>query len=832
MSKSRNDNNLPKFEFDNSFKETFNVLIDIFSKSVDKLNKVSSGSTIKSEYGVCSCCYKLRYITPKDVSTYISNIIKALSNGLFNNHLADIEMFTVASVKRFIEDNGCVPFESSNTLDGGDSYVNPKNQTLNDLAFMCENDTCEVAVYSRGEMLKRIELMSSDVKRINDMHFTANMKKIVSSLSDIIDKSEARCYMSNGMMQVIFTKFVEEFILFACTLNTITVLQLISYGNPSVEYTTKPNDDNSNGGVVTECCMLKTNDFMIRNRIPFNCNMRDIVLQDVTPHFKDTHDALHFIMRDRRSPISILVDKFATKQANCVSDCDIVRGLFAGECHRRGGSMEWHTKDGNTIDDCPRCANGFRNKPKWLDTIAFGNNYLDGNYRRDAVGNNNSHPITNSLDSLYKIFGGCDLKTNEDIANNVVRVACLMRETIQNYKEDMPENYDITKEILVVLGEILTRNMLKLYYNNTRVFCYSDNMPDAAVPGFLCMESFVMEADGQPTNGTTTTNTTTGQQASSTAIQNNANANKTTVTFSNKENMQVKKNMNVKASTILNKFIQWIRTQMAKFSENFNKNHKKEIEWIKNNMKLNEEIGAAISKKTFTPNVTNLPKFNIPADKLIKSSNLAELVSVWVDLEKTKEFNIQEMSVKSSGLDETLQKKLSAIKDPTEQSNAFTNYILFSDFKQPQPFTGPLTAEQWKELYTDLLETPELIAKISKAHSDDLDKAATFLQRKIQSLEQLTGDDAQKNAPALERCNQVNKIIQDSAKLYKSKTLNAINGSFYSKNYVVYREIVAGYKQQNNANTGTSSTNTTESLETPDSTGNTTTENENQNNNK
>ena len=58
--------------------------------------------------------------------------------------------------------------------------------------------------------------------------------------------------------------------------------------------------------------------------------------------------------------------------------------------------------------------------------------------------------------------------------------------------------------------------------------------------------------------------------------------------------------------------------------------------------------------------------------------------------------------------------------------------------------------------------------------------------------------------------------------MYKSKIFNTLNSKFYAKNYVVYREIVAGYKQQlNTANTSAEGANPAENLETPDVNGNT-----------
>lgn len=811
-----------QFEFDSSFIATFNALMNLYSRSLDKLNSILN-SAINSEYCICNCCYKLRYITPKDVSTFISNYTNAVTNRLFNTNITDIEMFMTVSAKRFMEANGCVPFESSNVLDGANHYVNPKNQTLNDLEFMCKNDIPQKMIYSRGEMVKRIELMGDDVKKLNDMHFSANMRKIISSLPSILDDSIGNTF-NRGTKQM-FIMHIEEFIIFVCELNILTVLQLIEYICPSAEWTTIPTGNNN---VVTEsCCMIKTNNYMIQNRMPFNCNMRDVVLQDVTPDFKDTYDALCFIMRDNRSPISILVNKYASKQADEEPDFGIISSLFINYRDRYCPTPSY-TKDGNTVSECPKCVNGFGESSGWLDNIAYGNNYLDGNYRRDAVGNNHSNPIINSLDALYKIFGGVSLTSNEDVANNIVRIACSMRTIMRMYHEKRQENYDLTKDILALLGEILTRNMLKLYNNNTRVYCYDDNMPDAAVPGFLCMEGYVME-DGESVDnsGTTTasanttntantgSSTTNGTSSNNTTNTNNTNTNgtKTTVTFSNKDNQSVKKNINTNVSIIINRFIEWVRNQLSKFSENFNKNHKREIEWIKNNMKLNEEISNAIGK-SFFPHVSNLPKFNIPADKLINGVKVSDLVNEWIDMDKTKTFNQDEALIRSTGLDEANMKELRLIKDLNKQSEAYINYILFSNIKNPVYINGPMKSEDWTSLYKDLLATPDLITKVTKAFADDLNKACTTLKSKLQTLEQ----DKEKNANAIERCEAVNKVIQNCAKMFKTKAINTINNKFYAKNYVVYREIVTAYKQQSN-NSVEESNNSGESIETPNAVG-------------
>lgn len=778
-----------RFQFSESFKRSFDATIGAYADALSELNKVSTGKSITAEYGVCACKYNLRYITPNDVSTYVSNLIKGLESGLFHDRIADVEMFTVASVKRFIEDNDCVPFESSSVLDDAHRYVNPKECTLRDLALISENDIGHVAVYSNGEMQKRLKFMADDIKRMNDMHFTANMKKIVSALPDVIEKGDT-CILSNPSFRITFGTFLEEFLLFAVTLNTVAVLQLIGYGKPSVEYTVKPKEENSQD-LVTECCLYNTNDFMIRNRIPFNCNMRDVVLQDVTPNFRDTHDALHFIMKDPRSPISVLVNKFSTKESNIHADCGTIARMFIGgkhHCHF-DGDVKYRSGENVIGSVDPIHEAGMNTSVTWLDNIAFGNNYLDGNYRRDAVGNNHAHPITNSLDMVYKVFGGQDLNENGEIADHIVRVAGAMKQIICSYSEGEPiENYQITKDILVLLGEILTRSMLRLYYNNTRLFVYDDNMPDAMAPGFICMESFVMEADGQ-----------TQQGGNNTAIQQSGgnNAPKATVTFNNAQNQAVKATAGMRVSQAIQRFIQWINDAMSKFSDNFNKNHEKEVKWIKNNMKLNEEITEAIQQGKFTPNVANFPIFKIPAEKLA-AIKIADQVKKYSD-PKTN-FDPNEFMAICVSSDQSIVNELKKVKDPGKLTEMWTNYILYSQLDAPKLYTGELSADQWKDLYTDLTQTQNLLSSIVKANSEDLRNASKSLQQQAQQLETAANNNESQEATAKrERINALNKCVQDIAKIYESTTLNVLNAKFYKTSYNMYRDIVAGYKQQNNS---------------------------------
>jgi len=784
----------PSFEFSASFKKSFDALIDAYSKALAKLNKVSTGKDFKSAYGVCSCSYKLRYITPNDVSTYVSNLIKGLESGLFKDRVGDVELFTVASVKRFIEDNGCPAFEDSTAIDEANNYVNPKEQTLHDLACLCENDIGNVAVYSNGEMVKRLDLMKEDVAKMNDMHFAANLKKIVNAMPDVLKKGD--CWiLGNKAYMLTFETFLQDFILFVCTINIIGVLQLISYATPDVEYDVK--EDEKTKKVVTECCLINTTNYMARTKIPFNCNMRDVVLQDVTPDFKDVHDAMHFIMKDPRSPISVLVNKYASKEEiRDHMDGDFIGRMFIGS-NFKGWCGDYYKKDGK-MTDSPRNVDNFDTDVDWLDTIAFGNNYLDGNYRRDAVGNNKVHPIMNTLDMIYRIFGNCELKTNEELANNMVRVAGTMRSIVHAYRGGEPiENYDLTKDVLAVLGEIFTRNMLRLFYNNTRTFTYEDDMPDACAPGFICMEEFTMDdvdlsfimENGEQQQGQQ------GQQQ--TAVQQ-GNA-KSGVTFTNKQGQQASPSGG--PMKLITKLLDWIKNQLAKFSGNFAKRYKAYSDYVQKNAKTNDAIKAAIAAGNFIPNLTNIPAYQLNKERHIgmpKEKIISEL------LDPSKEYNAAKgtfqilLNDKNDVINDIMSAQNNAQGDDNAKGKAgievTLNYFLYGKTK-PEMINGKMTDTFWDELVDELKNCIPFVDEATKAFTKTSTDAAEAVKAKAMEAQQNNNNDLSA------RCDQVSKSLGNLENIQRS-VLIEYGTKFFQGRYNLYRDIVNGFNQQNN-NTNT-----------------------------
>jgi hypothetical protein len=602
-----------KYTFSNSFKIKFDALVKAYSDSLESLNKMNSGK-IDCDYGVCATTYHARYITPKNISTFVDNLVRAVEANFFHDNMNDVNMFIVASVLKFFEENGAEPVEDSASLGEG-KHVDPKAWTLNDLEMVCANDFGPIAVYSKGEIVQRIRLMNDDLKKINEMHFAANSKKLVNALPKVINDA----YVGPAGISKAIMCAIEDFLLFALTVNTCTVLQMYAYCNPATDYKFKKEKEKEDDEekTITECCMCKTNDYMIRNRIPFNCNMRDIALQDVTPDFKDIHDAMHFILKDARSPICILVNKYATENGRREIHCNDIARMFLGvnRCHEHCLD-DVFKKDGEEVrvDPLDDVAN-FQTHVDWLDTIAFGNNYLDGNYRRDAGGNNHVHPITNSLDMIFKMYGGIELKTNEEIADNILSVAGAIKSIVHAYREGNPiENYDLTKDILVLLGEILTRNMLRLYYNNTHVMIYRDDMANTMIPGFV-NESFVMEMDNNDAKPDTTgtNNTEAGK----------ADTKNGTVTFQDANGNEIKKADVQGIKKLMAKIAAWFKEIFKNFSSKFKTEFGKYVQYVTDHKDLNEEIGKALESQSFRANLNNFPNWTIRVSEAQKQPDPA-----------------------------------------------------------------------------------------------------------------------------------------------------------------------------------------------------------------
>ena len=881
------------FKFSDSFLAGFNSLITTYDKKIEDLNKVKSLIDKDAHHGVCNCSYKMRYITPSDISTFISNLERAMENHLFKPHTSDCDLFAVESVKRFLKDNGCVPFDAPSIMGNPGADI-PKGATLADLTFAAESECFNLLVYSKYELDKRVDCMREDIGKIQNMHFSAAAKSFVQKIPGIMDK-KASFVMSDSLLAKACEVYIEDFIMFALRLNLCTVLQMLAYAVPRVAYKNEPTSDQSNESannsdnwdenndffqqeavdetatapiyfifskgktpiiseaikkvtkseyshasiafdaslnpmysfgdstkpdtyqsgkwgfkkedihgnayndidvavygayidkqnieklkeivkdfeshktkfdkrilvnklirldvkpgknkykqvcstfvdylmneigikqgsknlmspedirssiskcedsvfevytgkgndysaknaeknmsengakastkrfdeVVTECCtgFLKTNDYVITNKIPFNCNMRDVVLQDMHPQFKDTVSALKFIMNDERSPVHQLVIQYYTEPIDEYDPEQIIKMFFGCPRHNH-----WEC-DPNSRDALANNAANMNTDVNWLDKITYGNMFYDGNYRRDGLGNQHTHPIMNSFDAIYKMFGGCDnVCDNPGLANSLIRISRVMKAIVERYCDGSIPNWEMCRDILSVFGEIFTRHMLRLYYNNNRYLVAKDQMPDAMGPGYMFAEGYVLEAKG----------------FTSTVDQNKAKQAKTAVG-------NLAKNM-----------INWIRDKLAKFLPTYFENSlQKQCEWyLKNGQAKYDEVKKAVTDKQYTfPKKDEFYKYNvsfdpakIKADEIITSYRSGDKKTA--DLKELKKDLMNAFSGDSAG---NLPAQL-AEKSGEDLTKAVKNAILFSKIDDGNTLEKDhqLTIEDWDSIKKDM----------------------------------------------------------------------------------------------------------------------------------
>lgn len=792
------DNKLPVFSV--SFTNTFNSLLKTIDVTLDLLNDAPKKLSVDN-YGLCNKSYKVRFITPTNVSSFLEKITR-LQHVKACKNIDDYNLIMTALVKQLIEENGSVPFGNNGNMYIGDRFISSKSCTLKDLILSWENEElCETKVLSSIEMKQRVTSgpFVETLKTLNDMIFVATMKNIVSELPKIL--KDSGLYRNAAMCDMI-----EEFILFTCTIFLMSISEMLSYAYPSTAY--KMNDEKH----VMECALLKTNSMCIKSRLPFNINMKNIVLTDTSNGFKDTANALKFIITDSRSPISILLMRYTDTTNIDIGNANTlppnILSMFT--THQSPFDHNYNIASKRGL--------GFRDNAGWLDTIVNGDSYLDGNYRTDANGNNHIVSVMNTLNTIYKLYGHDESASDTELTKHIYLIESIMNNLISVLKNRMITsnetcNIELFRDVLAVFGEILTRSMLKLYSNNTKIVDCSKHMEDSHSPSYLYAESFIMEADDPQSVG----GDNKQPQPTVSAVGTNA-------TNTNNNNVsklgEIKKNI----ANIVAKFIDWVRTQLATFAARFNKDHERELKWITQNTNLNREIGEALTNKSFMINVNALPDFKIPANELL-DIKVDEVVNKWLNSKDPIDPVTVKKELYPGG--EAIASQIANAKTPAEEAALLTNYILYSKTKPNNPYTGQLSPKQWNDLVSDLSSTNRLIESQTKKISDELRKACDILQTKIRNANvtsatnKPTGDNQpDPNADANDRASQLFGIIQGISASYYVTILNTIRSKFYAVNYKLYQSIIKIYNQQKAKNTTPNTTNNTntQTNTTPDNT--------------
>ena len=992
------------FKFSDSFLAGFNALITTYDKKMEDLSRVKSLIDKDAHHGVCNCSYKMRYITPSDISTFISNLERAMDNHLFKPHTSDCDLFAVESVKRFLQANGCIPFDAP-TIMGNPGADIPKGATLADLTFAAESECFNLIVYSKYELDKRVDCMREDIGKMQNMHFSAAIKSIVQKLPDIMNK-KAESVLKDSLLAKAMEVYIEDFIIFAVRLNLTTVLQMLGYAIPRAAYKNEPSPVQSNESannaddwdedndffqqeavdsnavspvyivftkgenligkairkatdsdyshisisfdpsldnmysfsltsfkkesihdkekanldidvygvfitrdgansmqdvcaelitnikkthydypaffkklvgsdkrenksnykqicttfvnslfslvgttlsdkkipspkemreaalakpdqvfsiytgnskeynrkkaadalrekakdpktkrfdeVVTECCtgFIKTNDYIITNKIPFNCNMRDIVLQDMHPQFKDTLSALKFIMNDERSPVHQLVIQHYTEPIDDY-DPEMVIKMFFG-CPRHN-----HWEDPNSRDQLANEKANMNTDVNWLDKITYGNMFHDGNYRRDGLGNQHTHPIMNSFETIYKMFGGCDnICDNAGLSNSLIRISRVMKAIIERYCEGGIPNWEMCRDILSVFGEIFTRHMLRLYYNNNHHLVVKDQMPDTMIPGYMYAESFVMEANGWTSSS-----------------ENNKDAGKSAVRT---------------AVNVATKLGEWLRDKLAKFMPTyFETTISKQCDWFNNNGENKyKEIKDSAEKGTYHfPTKNKFYSYNVTFDpsKIDVKSIITEYKDKDLTVDQTKtEFKAKLMNVFPNATNKGLANELAKLSGDA-LAKATTNAILFSTTEEVQPkpdyqinvtdWTGIYEtmkymcqkgqdgkshggqwAEGFKNFANSLSDALKQVQSETNTESLQIDLGDNTI---LQEMEKGGTEEEKKdetNPPTTPAKKPIEEIISDVANAFWGQSANTIVSQLFKNTYNDFKAIIDDYE--------------------------------------
>lgn len=528
---------------------------------------------------------------------------------------------------------------------------------------------------------------------------------------------------------------------------------------------------------VSEFCLVKTNEVNIRARIPFDFNMRNIVLQDCTPNFKDTKSALHFMLKDSRSPIHVmLVDAATEKRIPDTIACSSTLQLFEPYFHcgaHGNGPFEF---DYDKVD--------FHTDVNWLDKIAYGNNFLDGNYRMDAMGNDNRHPIRLTLCMLHKMYCGCNLKTNEDLANNILKIAGVMNAIIGR-QPWCCYNKELVRDILAVLGECFTRNVVKLYNNHCAIVTYSDDMSNTMIPGYTYCEAFVYMEDTQP-----------GEKPAPAKV-----------TFQDQNGQEIKtgpKNAALnKLTSIMRQFAQWITNKLAQVPALFEKINGAKANYVAKHAQLNQQIENAIGT-SFKPVLNNFPRYSIPLKDIVNKVDGAKNALDEYLRDPNTPLNVEKIKTEIYPGNQQIAAAIAALNDPKKEAEAIQKYVLFKAGPQQDPVyvNGPMSADMWKDLCSDLSNSARLVQEASKAMVKSLESGMKTLEsiRKKEEAEankpQPTQEAEQPQQQQGTNAEQLFKLFQQIAQTYQINVINAITNTFFNTYYSAYRDIVAAFQSQ------------------------------------
>ena len=780
---------MKNFSFDKSFLKVFDEMNDKLDEMIDSVRKFN---VTENEYSICNCSYKMRYITPQNISEYIDLLAKAMYKEMLDTP-GDIERFSVECAKRFIKANQCDSFVSAVPLGYTPDPMTYK--TLKDIIVGLNNDCFNKNCYSKYDMSQRSEHVKKDLKKITDMKFYVSMKNLVNGIPNVITSViGSKEYIPDVD---VLRESIEAFILFAFAVNTITVSQMHDY--LYTNRTVNIKHDDANNVVLTECAIMKTGETDLRINLPFDINFRNIALGSVNNGFKELKDAVKYVLHDPASPVCQMVTRHASFKDVC--DNGMLHKIFNTVntcccCKQLDPEINWNKIKDEVMKEPNE---GY----SWLDQLANGNQFIDGSYRTDkqSTGNVTQRPILSSLDMVFKLYNGCGagLTSNEEIANNILNVECGINTMLGVYEDGKFENPQLAGDVLALLGEILTRDIIMLVNNNTQVIDVSSfTTENNGTPAYLYNEfafeeydeEYVMEADNN---------------------QNNAPDPKQAKTETPTVTVNRDDGTSKKVTDVIVKFKAWIVKIVSKIYDKFNKDHKMEMDYFNKHQQLNAEIGKSIEDGSFRININKFPEYQVKWD-LINPEKISQHVKDWLDVKKHANFDENLFLMGLFPGDEGMKKAIVGEDNQAEKQNKIKNVILYSQIGTPQTYTGELTADVWNNKLLDpYSKSGPLVERYTSALAEQFRLASEAVEKQIQAGNtsgEVKAEDVNKpEIVAAERAKQIGGLLTKYNTLFIVNPINVVMRDFYSTLYTTYASIIKAYKVMSKKKQNTTETN-------------------------
>lgn len=345
-----------------------------------------------------------------------------------------------------------------------------------------------------------------------------------------------------------------------------------------------------------------------------------------------------------------------------------------------------------------------------------------------------------------------------------------MLNIIKVYSQNRLPNWEFVRDVLSVLGEILTRSMLQLYANNTQIISLSDSMEDTNDPGYMYTEAFYLEADENNNNNQQQNQNSGGKVQGATVDGGSAKT--------------MAGSALAKSKAAGRAFIKWLSTAFAHIVDDFKKRHVAEINAvIKDNVEINNKISEAV-KRDYHPALSGLRNFTFK-DRASDVARLFSNVASKMDPNTLgTDYTATNILTKAyDGIVSNVKIKEEDWADDKKRAEALVSWALYGKYpvSDDNNQSQNLDPKIWEDVRVGLAEFSDNLKKVSDQFKTDLENCG----KKIESQTKDEKNSAQVNTEL------TRKLANDSRAIE-----SALMNEYFKYNYQTYNNIVEHYKSK------------------------------------